>query len=86
MGWVGVLMEKAFTCPMCGHSFDPTQNQICPTCPLNKGCSLICCPECGFENIDVSRSRLAMFIARLFPNPTNRFRDPSKTDLLDEEP
>ena len=39
------------TCGFCGQSFveDPTQ-AACQACPLNKACSLMRCPHCGYEN------------------------------------
>ena len=43
--------SEPVTCGFCGTEFveDPTQ-AVCQACPLNKGCSLMRCPNCGFEN------------------------------------
>jgi hypothetical protein len=58
--------KQFITCAMCGHTYDPQENAACPTCPLNKGCSLTCCPKCGYESVDPSRSRLAGLFSSLF--------------------
>ena len=59
------------TCPMCGHRFDASEHLACRACPLNKDCSLLCCPACGFELINVEKSRLAQWVSRwLYRNRT----------------
>lgn len=50
---------ELITCTMCGLRFDPTEQIACQGCPVQGGCQLICCPDCGFETVDPSRSRLA---------------------------
>jgi Fe2+ transport system protein FeoA len=52
-------------CPLCGCRFKPEQYAACPACPLAKGCSLVCCPACGYSTIDPSRSSLVR-LGRLF--------------------
>ncbi len=38
------------TCSLCGFKFkEETAQKACCKCPWAKGCSLICCPQCGFE-------------------------------------
>ncbi len=39
------------TCGFCGQEFveDPTQ-ATCQACPLKKGCGMMRCPHCGYEN------------------------------------
>ena len=54
------------TCGMCGHHFDPAQHKSCAVCPLQSGCQLACCPNCGFEVVDPNQSFLARAAARLF--------------------
>jgi Fe2+ transport system protein FeoA len=52
------------TCALCGHRFDPTASDACASCPLGRGCSLVCCPECGYSVPDASRSAFAGLAAR----------------------
>lgn len=52
------------TCPMCGTQFDPDQHISCQACPLQTGCQLACCPNCGFEIVNVQKSVLARLAAR----------------------
>lgn len=58
---------KTITCAMCGHEFDPAGHQRCSSCPIQKGCQLVCCPECGYETINIHQSRLVQMIAKFFP-------------------
>jgi hypothetical protein len=53
------------TCPMCGTRFDPAAHVACQACPLNRGCQLVCCPQCGYEMVDARQSFLARWAARL---------------------
>lgn len=53
-------------CSLCGHKFDPSDNQACSSCPLNKGCQLVCCPSCGYEMVDVQQSGTVRMVRRLF--------------------
>ena len=64
------MSTKLLTCTMCGETFDPAAHTTCQSCPLQKGCSLVCCPRCGFEMVDVSQSRLARFVSRWLPTST----------------
>jgi len=36
-------------CQLCGFQFEEGGQTICTSCPLNKGCELICCPNCGYQ-------------------------------------
>lgn len=58
---------KLLTCTMCGENFDPATHIACQSCPLQKGCALVCCPRCGFEMVDVSQSRLVRLVSRWLP-------------------
>jgi len=69
------------TCPMCGHTYDPAMHQACRTCPLNRGCTLACCPACGYETVDPNRSTLVNFFHRLTKSgPTEAHRAPKTAD------
>ena len=56
-------------CSMCGHTFDPLLHLACQNCPLKKGCNLVCCPQCGYEMVDVQQSKLARLAARFIAAP-----------------
>jgi hypothetical protein len=60
------MTQHSIVCAMCGHSFDPAGHASCQSCPIKKGCTLVCCPVCGFETVDPSQSKLAQFAASLF--------------------
>jgi Fe2+ transport system protein FeoA len=58
-------MNALFSCPLCGHSFDPAAHLACQTCPLHSGCHLVCCPRCGHTSVDQGQSRLVRWVASL---------------------
>lgn len=38
------------TCPLCGKTYDEKNTgSACKGCPMAKGCTLIRCPNCGYE-------------------------------------
>ena len=52
-------------CGLCGHRFLPTADTMsCPSCPMNRRCSVLCCPRCGYEF--VTESKVVNFFRRLF--------------------
>ena len=60
------MKTTQFTCPLCGHGFDPAAHLACQTCPLHAGCHLVCCPACGHTTVDQGQSRLVRWITTLF--------------------
>ncbi|HLB61905.1 MAG TPA: FeoA family protein [Actinomycetota bacterium] len=62
-------------CRLCGHRFDETKLACHSQCPLGKRCSLICCPNCGYQVVDESRTLLGRTLRRLLPG---RPRGPRK--------
>jgi hypothetical protein len=36
-------------CPLCGVDFDATGQGCRPSCPMSKGCHVVCCPSCGYS-------------------------------------
>jgi Fe2+ transport system protein FeoA len=56
---------RTVQCPLCGTNFDPAGNRACGSCPLNRGCQVVCCPSCGFETVDVEKSRLVTGLTNL---------------------
>jgi Fe2+ transport system protein FeoA len=57
-------VAELVSCAMCGHRFDPHETNLCASCPLGKGCSLVCCPNCGYSVPDPSRSTVVGLAAR----------------------
>jgi len=35
------------TCGLCGLTYDEEGQGCRPSCPMARGCNLICCPNCG---------------------------------------
>lgn len=52
-------------CAVCGYHYDPAENPSCGTCPLHRGCSMSCCPNCGTSNINPVASKAASWARRL---------------------
>jgi hypothetical protein len=45
-------------CALCGHEFSADDARCSPSCPLAGGCPVVCCPRCGYQTPDESRSVL----------------------------
>ena len=43
------VVAREERCPLCGSSFDAEGQGCRPSCPLAKGCKVICCPSCGYS-------------------------------------
>ena len=54
-------------CALCGHTFDPEKLSCHAKCPMGARCTLICCPKCGYQAVDESKSRLADAVMRFWP-------------------
>jgi Fe2+ transport system protein FeoA len=52
-------------CRLCGFAFDPGGLACHAGCPLGARCSLICCPNCGYQVVDESKSGLAKALTRV---------------------
>jgi Fe2+ transport system protein FeoA len=65
------------SCALCRHRFDPRETNICASCPLGKGCSLACCPNCGYSAPDPSRSTVVRLAARAAAAVAGRRRVPA---------
>jgi len=59
------VRAELVSCALCGHRFDPRATNICASCPLGKGCALVCCPDCGYSAPDPSRSAVVALAARV---------------------
>ncbi len=53
-------------CPLCGYDFDETDHACQAKCPMAavQGCSLVCCPHCGYQMVDERKSGLAQLLRR----------------------
>lgn len=38
-------------CPLCGFEFQESDETACKTCPMSGSCTLVRCPNCGYEFI-----------------------------------
>ena len=63
------MKNRTMRCEMCGQIFDPDAHLACQSCPLNRGCKLVCCPNCGYETVDVGRSKWVGWITHWFHRP-----------------
>ena len=36
-------------CPLCGVDFDASGQGCRPSCPMARGCRVVCCPSCGYS-------------------------------------
>lgn len=69
-------------CQLCGYEFSPT-GMICHAeCPLGSHCNLVCCPNCGYQVVDESKSMLASLIRRVWPS-LERSRKPARPRKYD---
>lgn len=52
-------------CPICSYCFDASAPSLCEACPLNTGCTMLCCPSCGHTTVDPDSSRLVNGLRRM---------------------
>jgi Fe2+ transport system protein FeoA len=52
-------------CQLCGFEFDERQLTCHASCAFNKYCTIICCPNCGHQTVDESKSVLAQAFRRI---------------------
>jgi hypothetical protein len=62
------------TCPLCGYEFNETALTCVAICPMAalQGCSLICCPNCGYQMVDERKSKLAQALRRILKPDTKQ--------------
>ena len=54
-------------CRLCGHVFEASALACHASCPLGSRCSLICCPNCGYQVVDESKSGVVRVMRRIWP-------------------
>ena len=64
-------------CPLCGNQFDKNAELCHVSCPMAEGCRIICCPNCGYQTVDESKSTTLTFVRGLWQrwrrdNPENK--------------
>jgi Fe2+ transport system protein FeoA len=59
-------------CQLCGYEYDATDMGCHTECPMGSRCNLICCPNCGYQVVDESKSMLAKFLHRLWPSSSDQ--------------
>ncbi len=52
-----------FTCPVCGGELKEHVSG-CSTCPMNGGCDMMCCENCGYETV-APKSITVEFVKKL---------------------
>jgi len=75
-------MNATITCPLCGLVYDPKDQAVCQGCPLQRTCSLVRCPQCGFETPDLRQSTTVALAQRLF----KRFQKKPRQTQIAENP
>lgn len=43
------IVARQETCPLCQSRFDAEGQGCRPSCPMSKGCKVLCCPSCGYS-------------------------------------
>ena len=62
-------------CLLCGFEFDEHGLSCHSSCALNKHCHIICCPNCGYQVVDESKSGLVSALKRTLEHiPVKRFQ------------
>ena len=60
------------TCPLCGYTFDKTAMMCHTACPLSRQCTIICCPNCGYQVPDEDRAQVVGALRRVWAALTAR--------------
>jgi hypothetical protein len=46
---VPAVVARQERCPLCATEFDAEGQGCRPSCPMAKGCRVLCCPSCGYS-------------------------------------
>lgn len=63
-------------CPLCGYEFDAELLSCHNSCAFNKRCAIICCPNCGYQVADSSKSRLVRAFQRMWKHAAEKQTSP----------
>jgi Fe2+ transport system protein FeoA len=58
-------------CPLCSFEFDEKQMSCHASCAFNEKCAIICCPNCGYQIVDTTRSKLAQALKQALVRKRN---------------
>lgn len=64
---MSAAVVQAIQCPLCSFEFLPVGDACHTGCPLAGHCHMVCCPNCGYQMVDATRSRLAGWLRKLWP-------------------
>ncbi len=59
-------------CPLCGFEYDAREAKCAPQCPLFDECDFICCPNCGYTEVDPARAASVRILRKLLGKKENR--------------
>lgn len=65
-------------CPLCGYPYDETDMACHAACPMSDGCAILCCPNCGYQVVDESKSGLAKLLRKLWAKRPERSAEGAK--------
>jgi hypothetical protein len=43
------LVDRRERCPLCATEFEAEGQGCRPSCPMARGCRVVCCPSCGYS-------------------------------------
>ena len=66
------MNDSLTICTLCGHKFQPESRQDCASCPVQPDCNIICCPSCGFSDVDPGKSKIVKWITSNLINSTDK--------------
>ena len=46
---MSAVVARKEQCPLCGFAFDAEGQGCRPSCPMARGCRVVCCPSCGYS-------------------------------------
>jgi Fe2+ transport system protein FeoA len=72
-------------CGLCGHKFTQDEVRCHPACPLVGNCPVVCCPRCGYQTPDESRSTLLRLGRRARALARRGWRHRRGAPLMDEQ-
>jgi hypothetical protein len=52
-------------CSLCGYEFDKDALICHAQCPLAQGCHIICCPNCGYQVVDETKSDTIQLLRKI---------------------
>jgi len=63
-------------CAICGYEYDASQLVCHSSCPLAERCTVICCPNCGYQTVDTTQSATVRFVEKVWKRLVKRPSSP----------